>query len=573
MSPDLETESPEGYSLPLQLRFISCFQVLSEEQLAAHRRVHGRKMQDSTTRAAGSSRGSRGEEAPRRVPVLTVLAHPLPSRIGQRAVLNALAAGGAIELSRRSPSFSPADSLWDQEPLDDPFLSRKPWHLERPSIGSFVLRRAGSPMALRVDGEDAGEEVEISRQRLDEGVVLELAGRITLLFHLVSDPLPPRPDLQADLVGGSEGLRQVHQAIARVAHLAVPVLVRGETGTGKELVARALHRHGRPGKPFVAVSLGALSPSLAAAELFGHVKGAYTGAADARPGLFRAADGGTLFLDEVGEAPGEVQAMLLRVLETRQILPVGAQKPVTVDVRLVAATDASLEELAERGGFRVPLLHRLAAYEIWLPPLRARRDDLGQLFLHFAREAAEQMGTADTLDRRDPGAPAWLPSELMARLARYPWPGNARQLRNVVHQLMIDAQGHDPLRAGLRLDRLLATTGSHDIRPSETGPTEAGPARDTARRVPADVTPEQLETTLREHRFEPAAAARQLGISRPSIYRLIREHPRLRIAEDLDAEEVRHALRQAEGVVRLAAERLEVSSRALGRRVHRDGLG
>ncbi|MEM6455683.1 MAG: sigma 54-interacting transcriptional regulator [Acidobacteriota bacterium] len=510
------------------------------------------------------------EDTVRRVPALTVLAHPVASRIGQRATLSTLAAGARVALSRRAPGFATPGALWDAEPLDDPYISRRSWQLEPDVDGDLTLRRDGSTTALRVDEVRVDDAHPIASARLDDGVVLELGNRVALLLHRLPDPPAHRPALPIDLVGDSERMAQVHRAIARVAALDVPVLVRGETGTGKELVARALHRHGRAGRPFVAVSLGALTPSLAAAELFGSVKGAYTGAAHARAGHFRAADGGTLFLDEIGEAPGEVQAMLLRVLETRQVVPVGAQTPVPVDVRLVAATDAPLEARAAAGAFRTPLLHRLAAYEIWLPPLRHRRDDIGRLFLHFAREASAEMTPVPGLDRDDPGAPAWLPSRLMARLARYDWPGNVRQLRNVVRQMVIDAQGDVPLRMSPRLERLLvdAALGAVDGPSSRVGVVPASAGGGDAMR-PVDVTPEQLEAALRSNRFEPAAAARQLGISRPSMYRLIREHPRLQLVEDLDASAIRAALREAEGVVAQAALRLGVSARALGRRVRR----
>jgi len=315
-----------------------------------------------------------------------------------------------------------------------------------------------------------------------------------------------------------------------------------------------------------------LTPSLAASELFGNVKGAFTGAAQARAGFFRAADGGTLFLDEVAEAAGEVQAMLLRTLESRRVMAVGSHTETAVDGGLIAATDARLEQRVERGEFRAPLLHRLAAYEIHLPPLRARREDIGLLAAHFVRESEDELGRAGWLASREPDGPPWMPSEVMARLVRYHWPGNVRQLRNVIRQLMIDGQGEACLRLGPRFEALLSgiAQGGGAGSPSSNGDCAAG--GNGHHRPPGEVTPSQLEEAMREHRFEPAAAARHLGIRRPSIYNLIREHPRLRTAEDLDAESIHRALDEAEGVVREAALRLEVSAKALGRRVRRDDL-
>ena len=531
-----------------------------------------RIMQGESTTLQPKASGVGTDDRDRRVPALTILSHPLPSRIGQQARLSPLAAGGTVGLSRREPDFVPPDSLWGREPLEDPFLSRKPWRLEARPGGGLFLRRAGSTMELWIDGELIAEQLELDAKRLDAGVVLELSGRVALWLHRLPDRPPKRGPRDSSMVGESEALASVSEAIDRVGPLDVPVLLRGETGTGKELVAAALHRCSRrTARPFVAVNLAALPPSLAPAELFGNVKGAFTGAAQARAGLFRAADGGTLFLDEVGETSGEVQAMLLRVLETKRVMAVGSHTESAVDVRLIAATDSQLEQRAEQGDFRAPLLHRLAAYEIWLPPLRARREDLGRLVLHFARQAEREVGRPGWLDSRDATSPPWMPSRVMARLALYHWPGNVRQLRNVVSQLMIDAQGQDSLQLGPRLEHLLSSEPPAGNRQDADDKVDSeGGGRPN--RTPTDVTPDQLEAAMREQRFEPAAAARHLGISRPSIYKLIREHPKLRTAEDLDAEDIRLALDQAEGVVREAARSLEVSVRALGRRMSRDGL-
>jgi two-component system nitrogen regulation response regulator GlnG len=198
------------------------------------------------------------------------------------------------------------------------------------------------------------DRITISGSALDEGVVLELEERIVLLFHRRPAPGPALAE-RFGLVGESAEIETVRQQIARVAPLPVPVLLRGETGTGKEVVARALHEHSpRAGGPFLSVNLAALPTSLAAAELFGAKKGAYTGAVHDQPGFFGRADGGTLFLDEIGAAPLEVQAMLLRALETGEIVPVGGQTVRRVDVRILGATDADLEEAIRNGTSALP---------------------------------------------------------------------------------------------------------------------------------------------------------------------------------------------------------------------------
>ncbi len=372
------------------------------------------------------------------LPALTVLCHPDLDRIGDRVILGELVSSREALLSRQQPRFS-APGAAAGKPLADPFLSRRPLCFEPLAGGEVRLVAGGGRIAAAVDGVAMTREHTLSSGEIDGGVVLELAGRVVLLFHRLARPPAELPE-SCGLVGASAGLLDVQQAVGRVAGLDVPVLIRGETGTGKELVARALHdQSARKEGPFVSVNLGALPPALAAAELFGSRKGAYTGADRNRPGYFARADGGTLFLDEIGAAPPELQAMLLRALETREILPVGSQTPRRLDVRILSATDADLDSLSRDGAFRAPLLHRLAGYSVHLPPLRQRRDDVGRLLVHFLEREGSRGGV--TAPANDPkSAIPWLPAALVTRLARYSWPGNVRQLRNVVRQLLIDSR-------------------------------------------------------------------------------------------------------------------------------------
>ena len=335
--------------------------------------------------------------------------------------------------------------------------------------------------------------------------------------------------------------------------------------------------------PFVGVNLGAMEPSLASSELFGSVRGAFTGAVRDRLGFFRTAKGGTLFLDEIGEAPPEVQVMLLRALEIGEILPVGSQTPVPVDVRVVAATDSDLEDRSQGGNFRAPLLHRLSGYVLWLPSLAERRDDFGVLMVHFLRQALVEIGEEERLATPADASRPWLSASVVRRLLDYSWPGNVRQLRNVVHQLVIGSRGRSSLRLGPETERLLRTPegvgGGGNSLPDASDPgglqapstgREKGPS--APERRPGDVRPEELVEALRRHRWELAAAARHLGISRPSLYNLIRDHPQLRTAGDVDAEEIRRCHRQCDGELEAMADRLEVSASALRRRVRELGL-
>jgi DNA-binding NtrC family response regulator len=224
------------------------------------------------------------------------------------------------------------------------------------------------------------------------------------------------------LIGASEGMRRVQKTIGMAADSETTVLILGETGTGKELVARALHQHSRrKAKPFVAVNCAAIPADLLESELFGHVKGAFTGAGADRTGAFRDADGGTLFLDEIGDMPVAMQAKILRVLQERVVTPVGG-KPVTVDVRVVAATHRDLESLVASGAFREDLLYRLNVVPIPLPPLRERLADIVPLAEHFLRVSA-----------RD-GAPKRLTAAAAGRLLAHSWPGNVREIKNVIER-------------------------------------------------------------------------------------------------------------------------------------------
>ncbi len=234
-----------------------------------------------------------------------------------------------------------------------------------------------------------------------------------------------------DIVGRSAAMTQVLDLVGTVADSRSPVLITGETGTGKELVARALHAGSRRSGPFVAVNCSAIAAGLMESELFGHVKGAFTGADRERAGLFAAADGGTLFLDEVGELPLELQPKLLRVIQEGEVRRVGENRPTRVDVRLLSATARDLKDEAAHGRFRDDLYYRLAVVEIRVPPLRERREDIPTLCRHFVARIAAREGRP---------TPALAPDALEA-LQGYDWPGNVRELENFMEKTMIFCRG------------------------------------------------------------------------------------------------------------------------------------
>jgi two-component system nitrogen regulation response regulator GlnG len=320
--------------------------------------------------------------------------------------------------------------------------------------------------------------------------------------------------------------------------------------------------------------MAALPASLAAAELFGAAKGAFTGADRKRPGYFSRAHGGTLFLDEIGETPMEVQPLLLRALESGEIQPVGADEPARVDVRLLAATDGDLEQAIEAGRFRAPLLHRLSGYEIRIPPLRERRDDIGRLFVHFLRQELAAMGEERSLDDPGPEGRPWLTASLVARLAGCSWPGNVRQLRNVARQLAVDSRGLPEALVSPRLDVLLQGPGELR-RPGEERPAAvpAAPAEAKKRyRSPREVSDGELVAALRANRWDPGATARQLDVSRPALYLLIDACTLTRKATDLERGEIERAHVQAGGRLAGMVDLLEVSDEGLKRRMKQLGI-
>jgi two-component system nitrogen regulation response regulator GlnG len=509
------------------------------------------------------------------VPGLTVLHHPDVERVGERVVLSGLPAGREEVLSRAEPAFSqPGRNAL--RPLADPYLSRRPIRLapgDQPGEVRLLCGESGT--AVTADGVPVAGALKISPARLEDGVVLLLANRLVVLLSRL-DPAGGDAGPEFGLVGESAPMAALRRDIQRVAGLEVPVLLRGETGTGKELIARALHDAGRRrSRPYLAVNMAAVPPTLAAAELFGAARGAYTGADRKREGYFQRADGGTLFLDEVGETPLEVQALLLRALETGEVLPVGGEDVRRVDVRLVAATDTDLEAAISAGRFRAPLLHRLAGYEIRVPPLRRRRDDFGRLFYHFLRRELENLREAQRLATPPEGRP-WIPAALVARLAAYDWPGNVRQLRNAARQIVIAGRDSGESGMWLQAERLIEETAPP--RQPDTGPVGVQSAEEGASppmrlyRDPGEPSEEEILAALRANRWRIQRAAVQLGISRGSLYERIERSSKIRKAVDLSPREIEEAHQRCGGDLDAMAEILEVSRRGLRRRMTQLGL-
>jgi DNA-binding NtrC family response regulator len=345
------------------------------------------------------------------------------------------------------------------------------------------------------DGSHAGELVGIARERL-RGARAPARARTSTGVR----------GLDSDVVVADPQMKHVFELAKRVAPSPITVLVVGETGSGKEVVAEAVHRLSpRAAEPYVRLNCASLSESLVEAELFGYEKGAFTGAIGTKTGFFEAAEGGTLFLDEIGELPLATQAKLLRVLEQRRIVRVGGTREIAIDARLVCATNRDLETEVKRGRFREDLYFRISAFVIPIPPLRDRRAEIPLLATQFARELSSEVGDH----------PATVSPEAHAILAAYDWPGNVRELRNVIERAVV-LSGRGRIEPVHLADRLRERASS--------APMPAVGALLDVRQKVATVERDAVVAALEAHHGNQTQAARQLGISRFALIRLMEKH-------------------------------------------------
>ncbi|HUS65431.1 MAG TPA: sigma 54-interacting transcriptional regulator [Kofleriaceae bacterium] len=372
-------------------------------------------------------------------------------------------------------------------------------------LDRWIVEDAGSKNGVLLDG------ARFRRAVLADGDLVELGHTIFLFRDAPAASWPPEVPLDLDaaavaapapgLVTFVPELERAFADLLVVARTGASVLVQGETGTGKELLARAVHQVAAREGAFVAVNCGALPGTLVESELFGHRRGAFTGAAQDRPGAVRSADGGTLFLDEIGDLPLPSQAVLLRVLQEREVTPLGSSQPEPVDLKVVAATHHDLKELVARDVFRRDLYARLAGYAVRLPPLRQRREDLGLL-------------VAALLPRVAPGGDVRIGSAAARRLLRYDWPLNVRELEACLGVAAALARG-----APIKLEHLpeALRSGPDDARPARDVEEAAFSAEDEGRR-------DELVELLRQHDGNVSAVARALGKARAQIHRWLRRY-------------------------------------------------
>lgn len=304
------------------------------------------------------------------------------------------------------------------------------------------------------------------------------------------------------IIGTSSVMQSVFDTIRQVAPSRATVLIQGESGTGKELVAHAVHRLSpRVDNPFIAVHCAALADTLLESELFGHERGAFTGATETRKGRFELADGGTLFLDEIGEIEPATQVKLLRVLEERNFERVGGMQKIEVDTRLLAATNRDLRQMVEEGTFREDLFFRLNVVQVTLPPLRRRREDIPMLLHHFLKEFREE--NAKELDG--------FTAEALDSLTQYAWPGNIRELRNVMERMVVLSRG----------DKLSLRDVPLEIKEGKAPATSSGPLKGATSMQEAEK--KMIMQALNDNRSNRTRAAEQLGISRRTLHRKLHE--------------------------------------------------
>ncbi|HEU5060190.1 MAG TPA: sigma 54-interacting transcriptional regulator [Kofleriaceae bacterium] len=384
--------------------------------------------------------------------------------------------------------------------LSDPKVSRRHVEIGLGRFG-FVVSDLGSRNGTLFEGS------RVSQASLPPGAILRLGDtHVVLMAEADERRLPPSPRASfGRLVGGSPPMRQMYALLERAADSDATVLLLGETGTGKELAARALHDEGpRARAPYEIFDCGAVAGSLIASDLFGHVKGAFTGAAADRPGIFERAHGGTVFIDEVAELPLDLQPALLRVCDRGEVTRVGSTHRVRVDVRIIAATRRDIAAEVVAGRFREDLFYRLGVISVTLPPLRARRSDLPALCTAILRD----LGMAD---------PGPIDGAGLGFLAAYDWPGNVRELRNVLERALVGSPGAARFRD---IAFVPAATEPREQRP----PATAHSFQEQRQQVIAGFERQFLSDLMAEHGGNILRASQASGIERTQLKRLLRRN-------------------------------------------------
>ncbi|CAM4198510.1 MULTISPECIES: nitrogen regulation protein NR(I) [Shewanella] len=435
-------------------------------------------------------------------------------------------------------SFAAAESLWQaleqaqpqviisdiRMPGTDGLTLLDRLQLHYPHI-PVIIMTAHSDLDSAVSAYQAGA-FEYLPKPFDIDEAIGLVERALSHAKEQSPKAASQPEVKApEIIGEAPAMQEVFRAIGRLSRSSISVLINGQSGTGKELVAGALHKHSpRKDKPFIALNMAAIPKELIESELFGHEKGAFTGAANVRQGRFEQADGGTLFLDEIGDMPLDVQTRLLRVLADGQFYRIGGHSPVQVDVRIIAATHQNLESLVAKGDFREDLFHRLNVIRVHLPPLSQRREDIPQLARHFLATAAKEISVE----------PKILTKATADTLASLPWPGNVRQLENTCRWLMVMASGQEILPQDLPPELLTPSTSQDSASQSGGGGWQEALTlwidqrlsegeSDLLTQIQPAFEKILLETALKHTKGHKQEAAKRLGWGRNTLTRKLKE--------------------------------------------------
>lgn len=591
-------------------------------------------MTDEMTRTRDASLfdsqvGAEIECARQEIPRLRLLYHVDLGRVGAVSHPDAaFEAGQWLSVGRIEPLFSTPSPQDVWRPISDPMISRTQLRVRwLPEVACFEVEPAPSAKRklhiprLSAGAEAPGDEL-LGMVRLPAGSCIAIEDRVLLGLEVMS-LARSIDENRLGLIGESDEMWRLRQEILEVGRFRKPVLVLGETGTGKELVASAIHQAGRSsGGAFVPVNCAALPEQLVESQLFGHTRGAFTGADTNREGLFRAADGGTLFLDELCEMPIGIQPKLLRTLQDGQVTAVGQSKSVKADVRLIAATNRAPEAEIAAGRLRADLYHRLAAHVVRVAPLRARRLDIPEMFVHFLDRQRHDHPELERLWRHGQRWRATIPLSFFVELMRAAWDGNVRELENVTEQTarrnlhegpfqapaLAKVQPSASVPAPIALStpppipektRSALSVPASSNRPPPASPAQLGEAsqllgiaRKTLAKLIDDETlsmlfrptedagdsaaerlrhlraraAESLHAVLLSHEFNQARVAKALGVSAWTLIRLMQDLGIPRPSE-LSAAEIRAALDAAGGDVAMAASRLKVSEHGLKKRL------
>jgi len=476
------------------------------------------------------------------VPTLGIICHPDWSRIGEIAPLS-FRRGQGVSLSRMEPLFyGPEDRA---RSLLDGHISRSPVVIKQLKEREFQISAPSSKMRVSVNGLELLEPAVFSLDELGHDIIISLSDQVILSLFMRRIERSYEAEKNG-LLGISAQLDAIWKSIKCVAPTDLPVLVTGSTGTGKELVARAVHAlSGRSGQSMLSINMATVTGDLAVADLFGAVKGAFTGSVRDRMGLFEQANESTLFLDEIGNAAPHVQPMLLRTLEAGEIRRVGEARTRRTMARVVAATDQSLEGVS----FNQPLLRRLEAMKIQMPDLSERRVDIGLLVKHFLK-TSRSVGLGGAV-------PASISGRAIGKLALYAWPGNIRELRNVVHQL---ALGQEPAFLKAVIPFNVKRVADKYVRQRKTY------------RPADDVSDVEMLDALDESDWCIKSAATLLNISRTALYDLIEKSSHVRKENEISDREIKEHMTETVDDVGLLAKRLRVSKTALRNRIKRLSL-